>query len=158
MNETKNHPPTMVIEQTMIIPQAAAEVAHLANKALWRFIAMMNMDFDIADPLACHFCEWFKQLGVILLLRIEEAVAWTISLSIPGSRISDTWPGLLPPRHPAKRHIHRDLLAKRLVVIRDCNPQPAGFRPMYQASCSIAEVPWKPKLCVAGKVHYDSAR
>lgn len=148
----------MVVQKPMIVSQAAAEIAHLPDKALWRLIAMMDVNFDIADPMPGHLCKRIEQLGFVLLLWVKEAVTRTTALRIAGCGICDAGPYLAPSRHTAKGDVHRDFLAERLIMIRDRNPQPAGFRPQQQTSCSIAEVPWKPKLCVAGKVHYDSAR
>jgi hypothetical protein len=96
----------MIVQKTVIVPKATAEVAHLVDEVFRRLVTMMDVNLNISDSLACHLRQRIKQLSPIFLLGIEETVLRSVSCNIPGSRAGDAGPCLLPSCHTTNSCLH----------------------------------------------------
>lgn len=122
MDETEDHTAPVIMQKPMIVAQAPAEFRHLLDEPISGLIAVMDVNFYIANSLASHLGKRIEQFRPIFLLRVEETVSGRISRRIVRSSVCNSRPCLLPPCHTAECGLYRCLLAEWLVMIGNSNP------------------------------------
>jgi hypothetical protein len=60
--------------------QLVAKLHQLLAQSLGRIIPVMQMHFHLTESLSAQFCERVDALRIIFLLRIEECMAWGLTV------------------------------------------------------------------------------
>ena len=153
MDEAEDGAAVVLVEQAVVVAQLAEEGAHLLREAFGGFVVVVDVDFDVADAGAGELGERGEELGAVLLLRVEEAVAGALAVGVAGCGFGDRGPGVLPALdagagggvvHPA---------AERLVVIGDGDPEAGRAGAAGDAAGAVAQVAGEPEFSVAGELH-----
>src|SRR3954447_6950614 len=144
VNETEDHLTIVIVKQTMIVAESAAESANLPDKGFSRLAIMVNMNLDVANLLTGHLGQGFEQLVPVLLFRIKETVARLSACGITRSGTSNARPCLLPPGDPLQSCLRGTSTAKRFIVVGNRNPEALRFRASGNAPCAVAQIGGKP--------------
>jgi hypothetical protein len=127
MNEAKYCASIDLSQQPVMIGKSSAELRYLLNEGLAFFIVMMNMDFNVRHAEANDLRYSIEDFGLILLLRIKEAVLGAIAGAVSWRIFGNPGPLFTPLSHTGKGSLEGRAHAPGLEVVSDCDPRSLNF-------------------------------
>jgi hypothetical protein len=153
MDEAEDGVAVLLVEQAVIVLQAAAEFGNFPDKGVALFVVVMQMHFDVADAKPRYLRNAIEQVAPVLFLRIEEAVLGLLAGGVSGRVIGNSRPLIAPPRDAAKRSGAGCTHPQRLVVIGEGNPGALRFCGSQSFAPAVPQIRCKPDFRVTGKIH-----
>src|ERR1700690_103580 len=127
MNEAKNCASIDLTKQSVIICKARAELRYFLNERLAFFIVVMDMDFNIGNAESHNLRDPVKNVALILLLWIEEAVLGAMAGAVSWSVLGNSRPLFQPLSHTGICGLEGSAHAPWFVVVSDCDPHSLNF-------------------------------